>query len=227
MAAIGARGETGIQLSNLVDFGAHRLVRPVAAPELMIADSLWAQNRYPFRAEYLEQVLKAFTAKVEQANFFLEADSICERINEWTSGRLTRGGAFSRLSPGDINLETQMILADAVYVQRKMAKPPFDWSGTGPGIFHLFLRRDQAAVPFMSTTHPVNYFENDEFQAVSLAYQDDFEMDVLLPRKAEGLRALEAGLTPLFWDDTLRRMKTKPTSRVMFPKISHRGHSSS
>ncbi|MGA2748338.1 MAG: serpin family protein [Verrucomicrobiota bacterium] len=161
--------------------------------DLSIANSLWPQEKYPFRQEYLNLLKKDYGATVTPLNYEREAESARASINQWVDDQ-TKHKIAEIIGPGVLNHLTRMVLVNAIYFKGTWAAP-FPESSTQPDRFYA--QADTAlTVPFMHRRGHFSYGENDQLQMLALPYTgQQLQMVVLLPRSRDGIGQLESGLT--------------------------------
>ena len=201
MCAVGARGETRIELTDLI--GAPENVdeqnrqfaallnsvqgegkRPI---QLVIANSLWGQQGFHFKPEFQEAIADFYDGALHVVNFQSQPDEAVKAINTWVSTK-TRARIRDLVNRDFINDDTRLILTNAIYfkgqwesVFEKSATRDEDWHGS-----------KISKVPMMRQEDGYLYYEGDDFQAVNLPYKGrQLSMLVVLPRKKDGLPALE------------------------------------
>jgi serpin B len=207
MTYAGARGNTARQMEQALHFdqtktGLHELFARLDAElkaaegsnELSIANSLWPQEKYPFREEFLNLLKKNYGATVTPLNFERDAEQARVTINKWVDGR-TRQKIGEIIGRGVLTPLTRMVLVNAIYFKGMWATP-FPESATQPDKF--FTKPDTTlTVPFMHKRGHFSYGENDQMQLLALPYVGrQLEMVILLPRNREGIGQLESSLTP-------------------------------
>src|SRR5262249_10907502 len=116
-----------------------------------------------------------------------------QSINEWVASK-TAGKIAELLSPGVLDDETRLILANAIYFKGTW-KFRFSNADTREAPFHVSKGRD-IQVPTMAQTGALRYADVKIAQVLELPYAGgDLSMIVVLPKDVEGLPALEANLT--------------------------------
>lgn len=229
MTYAGARGSTADQMANVLhlpseagdihrDFGSFlkRLNAPKSDEgkprgyQLSIANALWGQKGYSFSPEFVGLLEKNYGAGLEVVDFKQNAESARKRINAWVEER-TRDRIKDLIGQGVLTPDTRLVLTNAIYFKGDWAAQ-FEKKGTHDEPFHLSVER-QKAVPLMHRTGDYGYMETDELQALKLPYVGgDLSMIVILPRKVDGLPALEKGLTQgklSKWFSGLRNQKVE------------------
>ena len=207
MTYAGARGDTARQMEQTLHFdpsktGLHELFGRLDAAlkaaqgsnELSIANSLWPQEKYPFREEFLNLLKRDYGATVTPLNYEREAEPARARINQWVDDK-TRHKIAEIIGPGVLNALTRMVLVNAIYFKGTWATP-FPESATQPDKFYA--QPDTTiTVPFMHQRGHFSYGENDQVQLLALPYVgQQLQMVILLPRSRDGIGPLESSLTP-------------------------------
>ena len=202
-----ARGDTARQMKQTLHFdqsktGLHELFGRLDATlkaaqgsnELSIANSLWPQEKYPFREEFLNLLNKDYAATITPLNYEREAEPARVTINQWMDDK-TRHKIAELIGPGVLDALTRMVLVNAIYFKGTWATP-FPESTTQPDKFYA--QPDTTiTVPFMHKRGQFRYAENDQLQMLALPYiGQQLEMVVLLPRSRDGIGSLESSLTP-------------------------------
>ncbi len=146
-----------------------------SAPELAVANALWAQDGLPLESDYLDAVKRDFGAGVATVDF--TQPSAEEQINDWvrqqTRDRIDK--LFDELAP-----DTRLVLANAVYLQATW-EAEFDPNETTDADFFVHGDRPVQAATMHSNT-AYDFAKGDGWRAVRLPYaESDLSMWVLLP----------------------------------------------
>ena len=102
-----------------------------------------------------------------------------EQINKWCSDATHKKiqNIIDKLTPNDL-----MVLINAIYF-KGIWKKTFDKNKTYPNNFNNF-NKTPIKKDFMNITDNFDYFENDDFQSISLNYnKDNLKALIILPRK--------------------------------------------
>jgi len=235
----GARGETASQMAGALEFtlkpdkeggplGRQRLhiafgelQRSLRAAggkggvEMSIANALWPQNKYPFRKSYLRQIKEEYGSAGRSLDY-RSPDEARGVINRWVE-RETRRKIKDLLPDGSIDSMTRMVLTNAIYFKGDWATQ-FKVKNTHELPFKLASGKSRKA-PMMFQKGNFGFFQDEEIQALEMPYKGEkVSMVVLLPRKVDGLAALEKNLSAgklSGWLGKLRRMKVD----TLFPKF--------
>jgi serpin B len=207
----GARGETAAQMARVLHFSLPPdQLHPAAAEliksledggniggktgyELVVANAIWGQKEYPYQPAFLSLLTRNYGASLEQVDF-AQSEQVRREINAWVE-KQTRDRIKDLIAPGSLNAQTRLVLTNAIYFKGAWLEP-FKGELTKDEPFHLNADRTTTA-EMMHQQHQFPYFETDDLQAVELPYAGRrLSMVVLLPRKMDGLPALEKQLAP-------------------------------
>ena len=235
----GARGETASQMVGALEFtlkpdkeggplGRERLhaafgelQRSLRAAggkggvEMSIANALWPQNKYPFLKSYLDQIKEEYGSAGRPLDYRSpeEARGV---INRWVEGE-TRQKIKDLLPEGSIDSMTRMVLTNAIYFKGDWATQ-FKVKSTRELPFKLASGKSRKT-PMMFQKGNFGFFQDEEIQALEMPYKGEkVSMVALLPRKVDGLAALEKSLSAgklSGWLGKLRGVKVD----TLFPKF--------
>jgi len=203
MCAAGARGETRRVMAELI--GAPESIaaqnREYAAMiasvnnaggghvELTTANALWVQQGEPLLPEYQKAVLDYYGGACSELDFRGLPDAAVAAINGWVKIR-TAGKIKDLIQRELITADTRLILTNAIHFKGKWADE-FDKSHTWDEDWHGAGGAQKAAL--MHKRGAYRYFERADFQALDIPYKgDELSLLVVLPKKANGLAALES-----------------------------------
>jgi len=160
---------------------------------LNVANRLFGQSGYDFRAPFLALVKDNYAAPFEPLDFVSNPSGAAKHINDWVEEQ-TRQRIRNLIPDGALDKLTRLVLVNAIYLKAPWAEP-FQTSATRPGPFHLSGGK-RVNVPLMTQTREFPYARGDGFSFLQLPYGDhQIAFLVLLPDKRDGLAALEAKLT--------------------------------
>ncbi|MGA9771786.1 MAG: serpin family protein [Blastocatellia bacterium] len=176
------------------------LENPDPKMQLQIANSLWARQGLKFKPDFIQRTKQFFSAEVTELNF--DDSSAPATINEWVSNK-TKGKIkkiIDQISPDSV-----LFLINAIYFKGAWTKE-FDKARTKEDDFTTAAGA-RKRLPMMSASGNYGYYENDDFQAVSLPYgAGRTSMYVFLP-KAAGLAAFHKKLTTANWESWMKEFK--------------------
>jgi serpin B len=199
MTYAGARGETERQMAetlhytlpqeqlhpafNAVDQALAEGEKDEAAFRLSVANSLWGQQGFPFRQEFLDVIAKNYGAGMHLVDYRDGAnrEQARQAINAWVSEE-TQAKIEELIGEDILNELARLVLANAIYFKGEWVEPFLSGTQEAP-----FTRLDgsQVSAPMMSRRMITPYAQGEDFQAVELPYKGErISMVVLLP--AEG-----------------------------------------
>lgn len=176
------------------------------AVQLSIANSLWAKEGIPFKADFLQRNQQFYKAKVTELDFGKpDAPNV---INNWvkenTRGKINQ--IVNKLQPNDV-----LFLINAIYFKGNWTKQ-FDKSQTTERPFYLS-NGSQKQHPMMSQSGKYRYYENETFQAVSLPYgKGRMSLYVFLPKKNTNLDGFQQQLSVQNWQQWMNRFQMRQGS---------------
>lgn len=226
----GARGETLAAIVRTMNFPAETGLHPALGGllrdleregeggTLSIANALWAMEGFPLKPEFSRIARQDYGAAIETLDFRQGAEAAA-RINNWVKDE-TRGRIPTLIDPASLDADTALVVTNAVYFLGDWTTP-FNASNTREQPFHLPGGATRP-VPLMYRKDPFRYFETASFQAIDLPYKDErLAMSVFLPKRRDGLPALEAELTGARLREWLARLdgETPREVRLHLPKL--------
>jgi serpin B len=148
--------------------------------QLNVANSLWGQQGFPFRQEFLDLLAKNYASGLRLVDYIDEAqrEQARQAINNWVSAA-THGKIDELFEKGILTDATRLVLANAIYFKGEWSEPFLNGTQEAP-----FTRLDgsQVSVPTMSRRATTPYTAGEDFQAVDLPYKGGrVAMLVLLP----------------------------------------------
>jgi serine protease inhibitor len=210
MVDVGATGQTDAQIESVLHLpGNGAAMAPAYAAlacrvesdgsssgnELLIANSLWGQQAFPFESNFKSVLANGYDAPLQEVDFEGDSTAALTGINSWVAGK-TQGIIRSLLQPGDVTGSTRLVLVDAIYFKGTWAAG-FDASETGPAPFTLS-NGSQVSATTMHGTVNARTASTQSLSVVELPYRGGaLAMDFLMPALASGgLANFEANLTP-------------------------------
>jgi serpin B len=233
MLDVGAAGQTESQIESVLRLPADGTAEAPAyaalacatesdgssnGNQLLIANSLWAQQGFPFEQTFESVLENGYGAPLQQVDFQGNSTGAEATINGWVSGK-TQGEIRTLLQPGDVGPATTLVLVNAVYFQGTWADG-FDASKTGSQPFTLS-DGTQASVTTMTGTVKVRTGDSQGVTVAELPYRGGaLVMDFLMPETPGGLAALEFTLTPAILSGALATLGSPVSADVYLPKFS-------
>lgn len=160
---------------------------------LRVANRLWGQAGFQFVPDFLRVMKDDYGAELGVVDF-KQAEAARRTINTWVEEQ-TDDKIQNLLAPGVLHDDTRLVLTNAIYFKARWLHE-FSKAATKDAAFHAPGRRE-LTVATMHQKHRLNYGAWDDLQVLELPYAGggDLSMLILLPRKVDGLRDLEARLT--------------------------------
>lgn len=230
MACSGARGETAAQMGDVLRVETsgdtpHTAFSEIierlntvgrGTQEMLVANALWGQRGEPLLPEFSEIIAQHYHGEFGQVDF-RQAEDARKTINKWVETQ-TRGKIRELIPLGALDRETSLVLANAICF-KGMWVEAFERDDTEEGVFQL-AGGGRVRVPLMQGTRwDLPYVETKGFQAIDLVYEGgDLSMLVLLPRRRDGLPALEERLSAKMLRDCVARMDARLV-RVLLPRF--------
>ena len=207
MAYAGAGGNTETELAKTLNFtlpadevhtAYASLIETLNSPkkesyELRMANRLWGQTGYGFRPEYLATTRKSYGAELAQVDFINAAEASRREINSWVEEQ-TSDKIKDLIPQGAVDSLTRLVLTNAIYFKGKW-EHEFDKKLTSDAPFTVSADK-RVEVPLMYQKERYKYSQTADLQLLEMPYQgDDVSMVILLPKKVDGLAALEDQLS--------------------------------
>jgi len=226
MTYAGARGNTATQMAETLHFTLDQdrlhpafqaLIKDLnpgrqEGYELVTANALWGQQGYGFLPRFLELTEKHYGAGLKEVDFAGDTEGARKAINTWVEQQ-TRDKIKDLIQRGILNDLTRLVLTNAIYFKGNWAEQ-FNQDRTTEAPFTL-ITGEKIDVPTMNQMADFKYMEEKHFQTLEMAYAGDkLAMTILLPRKVDGLTALEKSLTARSlrgWLKKLRRRRVLVT----------------
>jgi len=184
---------------------------------ITVANSVWAQNGYPFEQDYLDVLAINYAQGMYTTDFHFAGDESCDAINQWIEDHTN--GRIQDACPRDLIHDfTQMVLVNAIYFKASW-KHEFMEPATNDEEFYL-LDDNVVRVPMMEQEmFDSNYFECDLYQSVELPYKNGTcSMLVILPK--EGMfQDVESMLSDDFLETIIAEMNER-SYMLKFPRFN-------
>jgi serpin B len=204
-----ALGLEGLSLKD-INLGYQKLQTNLqqAEPDLQlsIANSLWANREISFKHQFLKNNREFYQAQVTNLDFnnFQSKNIINSWVREATNQKIRQ--IVDSINPDDV-----LFLINAVYFKGNWHQQ-FEANLTGEKPFYLSANFAKPQ-PMMSQTGEYSYYENEQFQAVSLPYeQKRLSMYIFLPKPDNDLAALSQQLTNENWEEWMKQFRRQEGS---------------
>lgn len=172
---------------------------------LETANSIWINDGFPVRTEFVTVNQEAFEAEIRNEDF--NNPEVLKMINDWASEK-THGKIPTILEKLDPT--TVVILMNALYFLGDW-KDPFEKEETREAVF-TNANGQTAKVDMMHKTEHGTYYQNDQFAMIQLPYGNGaFYLQLILPHEGVTLEAVSQDLKKkLNWDTSdLRGVSAK------------------
>ena len=158
------------------------------------ANAIFADNRAPIDAKFIDICKRVYGAEARNENF--DSPEALASINKWCSDK-THGKITSILS--ELNHQDVMVLLNALYFNGTW-EWKFKPEQTHPAKFNK-LDATQSDVSMMRQTRFLNYLETDGFRSIEMQYKGgQTSMFVFLPDKGVSLKNFRERITVENWN---------------------------
>ena len=162
--------------------------------EWHLANRLFGQNDFAFRAPFLAYVRDRFAAPLQPMDFQADPEAARITINAWAEEQ-TRQKIRDLIPPHGVDNTTRLVLVNALYLKAPW-EDAFKTELTGDSPFRV-RGADSVAVPTMLQTFHPGYARRSGYTALTLPYLGgDLQFLILLPDDPDGVAALADKLTP-------------------------------
>jgi serine protease inhibitor len=182
---------------------------------LTTANSIWFQNGFPIKADFLQGNEDFFGATVDAVDFNKRASA--KMINTWASQETQ--GKINQIVSYPMDPGVRLLLANAVYFHGNWANQ-FDTNLTTDRAFYAPGGAPQS-VPMMEQTGYFSYSATDSYKAVRLPYQgSNIAMYIFLPATNSSLEALLGEMSGPWWQQTVESDFSDQNLTVVVPKFN-------
>jgi serpin B len=186
--------------------------------QLNIANSIWAEQTFPFLKDYLNVIAQNYGAGIQLSDFIHQHEAVRKEINGWVSNQ-THDKIKDLLPEGVLDPSTRMVLVNAIYFKADWMAP-FEAKDTHDAPFHLLDKSDVQVKMMSENLSGVPYAQGDEYQAVELAYQGgSAAMDIILPDEGK-FSEFESGLNAQKLNEILGAMQPSDRLQLELPKFN-------
>ncbi|MBP9853547.1 MAG: serpin family protein [Candidatus Omnitrophica bacterium] len=232
MTYAGARGNTEKQMAETLHFSLNqdelhpiflKINRDLQADqgekgfELSIANALWGEKSFKFHKSFIDLTKNYYEAGFKEADFKNNAEPERQTINSWVE-KQTKDKIKDLLLPRVLTEITKLVLVNAIYFKGHWIYP-FEKEYTQPRKFEL-ISGEQIEVPTMNQESSYGYSENETLQILEMPYKgDELSMVIFLPKKAGGIKELEASLKTENVRNWLSKLEKQEVT-VFLPKFT-------
>ncbi|GAA6618945.1 serpin family protein [Scytonema sp. NUACC26] len=189
------------------------LENPAPEVKLSIANSLWANKEASLNRDFIQRNQEFYTAKIANLNF--KDTNAPNTINQWvndnTEGKIPK--IVEKIDPDQV-----LFLINAIYFKGRWSDE-FDKAQTSDRPFYL-ISGQQKQHPMMSQKGDYRYYENQQFQAVSLPYGKDGKVSlyIFLPKQTSSLKSFYQNLSAENWENWMTQF-SKREGLVRLPRF--------
>lgn len=222
MTYVGARGQTATDMAKTLHFdldrpqlndgwsSLNRALRgtDVKRPyQLSVANALWTQKGFSFLPAFKQTAQQSYSAGLHEVDYKGSTEAARQTINRWVENE-TKDKIKDLIAKGVLTSDTRLVLTNAIYFKAPWMST-FHEPATKKEDFTL-ASGDKVKTPMMHQVHRFPYAEGDDFQLVSLPYErGDLSFVAILPKKADGLPALEKKMNAARLSDLLGKARTR------------------
>lgn len=181
---------------------------------LELANSLWNDEGFPIKQEFIDLNANYFDAEVREID--LQTAEALEAINRWASEQ-THGKIKKILD--EIEPTTAMILINAIYFNC-VWETEFSKDDTSKESFFTETGEEFGKVDMMQTESTFNAAFTSDFSAVELPYNNrKFSMFLFLPAQGKGVDELVQKLDGATWENWMSEFHETAELKVHMPKF--------
>ncbi|XP_025964345.1 ovalbumin-like [Dromaius novaehollandiae] len=196
------------------------ITMPNASYSLKTADRIYVEKTYPIFPEYLKCAKKFYKAELVEADFKKATEEARQLINSWVE-KETSGQIQDFLEPGSVDLNTALLLINAIYF-KGMWKKAFREEDTQEVLFSM-TKQESKPVQMMcqNGTFKIAVVADEKIKVLELPYAGrELSMLVLLPEDASSLEQLESTISfEKLTEWTSPNMMEKKTVKVYLPRM--------
>jgi serpin B len=159
--------------------------------QIITANRLFGQAGQEFEKPFTTLLEQTYAAPMELVDFINETEAARIRINDWVA-RQTIDRIKDLIPPGQLNEETRLVLANAIYLKATWAEAFSEVPGQP---FRIAGAADATMVPGLSHQGYYGYLESAGRIMISVPYEGGgLQFLIILPKSPDGLRELEKSL---------------------------------
>lgn len=179
LACEGAGGTTRATMLRTLDISAlddyARFVHKLGGFEM--ANALWVDRKSPLLPSYVETLKQTWDAEVRTVDFSDPA-GVCRVINSWVSQQ-TQGKIQNLIEYLDPGSQTDIVLTNAICFKGTW-RQKFDPRLTASASFYCAGGKVET-VQMMHTRGRFDYYKGDRYSVLSLPYENNLAMEIILP----------------------------------------------
>lgn len=198
MVYAGARTATADEIAKTCGFAADQKTHHFMTSQikevledsgvLKLANNVWVSNDQQVSLIFKKVVEEMYKAPFETVDFKNDFEGVRQKINKWVE-KQTADKIQNLLPQNSVNSGTRMVLVSAIHF-KDVWRFTFDEDETEDAPF-MTGGGYAAPVKMMSQKAKFGYAETDSYQLLEMSYKSNLSFVAVLPRKADGLPALE------------------------------------
>lgn len=169
------------------------------AAKITIANAAWLQKETVLLDSYTDVLKNTYQSEAKIVDFNQDATNSEKAINTWVSQQ-TKGKITELIPLGSTDPLTKLILTNTLYFEAlwlEQFKAQFTIEDT------FFTPKEEVKMQFMRTNDNFFYTNKETFEVIILPFQDMQYMTIIIPKKGNQLKEVEAQLTPQFYQSLL------------------------
>ncbi|MFP4041808.1 MAG: serpin family protein [Bacteroidales bacterium] len=185
--------------------------------QLKVANSLWGEQTYSFRQEFLDINKEYYKAGIRKVDFKNNYNKAREDINKWVEEN-TEEKIKDLIPPGMLDAMTRMVLANAIYFKGAW-EFPFDEKKTRKDTFYIYTKCRTKA-DFMNRSLTANYYKDNLAEVLEIPYSGgEISMLIVLPHETYGMEKLESKLDRSLYEKYNQELSRKQVE-LSLPKFN-------
>ncbi len=154
-----------------------------------ISNAIWMDQHFQVKETFKKRVTENYATKLQTLDFAKKIAS-SRTINSWVSEN-TNNKIKMIISPEDINRDTKLIIANAIYFNAEWGKK-FDNNLTKQEAFYT-INKTTEMIDFMHSKESLKYYENNDLQFIIKPYTKSVDKSfcIILPKEKYGISCVE------------------------------------
>lgn len=206
MTYAGAKNATAAEFEHVLHYDANLSVHESFAQLLgigepqqnifRIANSLWPQEGYPFKEDFIYTVQSGYFSEVNFQDYINRHEDARLSINDWVEQK-TENKIVDLIPTRGLDSSTRLVLVNALYFKGAW-KYEFDANATDEQPFHLSDGTETTA-QMMHIEGELYYGNFGNFKLLKLPYkEEEFSMLIALPDTNEDMSSMQSQLFDLY-----------------------------
>ena len=176
----GADGTTKEQINSVIelepDLEADLQLKDIITGTQNMTNSFWYKNTLKIQGDY-NQFIRDYNFELKSTDFY-QTQKVRKEINDYISQKTDK--LIENFLQDELPAATKLVLLNTLYFNQKW-KNEFDEEATRNQTFYK-TKENKIQVPMMHKTSNMQYYQDNNFQIVELAYKDErYSMIIILP----------------------------------------------